>query len=140
MLPKSDRCSDGGRRVKFRPARINLFFLVWLLFYAIAPLSADTPWLHTDGHLIKDPSGDIVVLRGVSLIDLGFLEGWQGGAINMIDRLTDPCDTQGSYTGWYPNVIRIPVVPSDSSPSNWPILSTSFAPSRRVLGSSVASR
>ncbi len=31
----------------------------------------------------------VVVLRGVSLIDLGFLQGWQGGAINMINRLTD---------------------------------------------------
>jgi hypothetical protein len=85
----------------------------------IAPLYGDIPWLHVDGNKIKDPNDNVVVLRGVSLIDLGFLEGWQGGAINMIDRLTDTTDTQGSSPGWYPKVLRIPIHPPDTV-DNWP--------------------
>ena len=36
-----------------------------------APIYADTPWLHTDANLIKDPAGNTVVLRGVDTIDIG---------------------------------------------------------------------
>ena len=38
---------------------------------------AATPWLHADGNQIKDPDGNVVILRGVDLIDLGFLEAEQ---------------------------------------------------------------
>jgi len=93
--------------------------IVCIFLYSITPLNADIPWLHVDGNKIKDPYGNIVILRGISLIDLGFLEGWQGGAINMIDRLTDRNDSQGSSPGWYPKVIRIPIHPPDSV-NNWP--------------------
>ncbi|MBN1763812.1 MAG: C10 family peptidase, partial [Sedimentisphaerales bacterium] len=82
-----------------------------------------TPWLHAEGNRIKDPAGNVVVLRGVNLIDLGFLEAWQGGVINMIDRLTDKTDWQGSSPGWYPRVFRMPISPADIpnvSDDNWP--------------------
>ena len=85
----------------------------------ILPAYANTPWLHVDGNKIKDPEGNIVVLRGISLIDLGFLEGWQGGAINMIDRIIKKNDSQGNSPGWYPKIIRIPIHPPDSV-GNWP--------------------
>ncbi|MBN1764661.1 MAG: cellulase family glycosylhydrolase, partial [Sedimentisphaerales bacterium] len=52
-------------------------------------------------------------------IDLGFLEDWQGGVINMIDRLTDKTDDQGSSPGWYPRVLRLAIVPEDAA-DNWP--------------------
>ena len=81
---------------------------------------AAIPPLHTDGNKIKDPNGNVVVLRGIALIDLGHLEDWQGGAINMIDRLTDKTDTQGSSPGWYPKVIRIMIAPPDSHGDWWP--------------------
>jgi endoglucanase len=87
-----------------------------MLLYSIVPLYADIPWLRVDGNKIKDPEGNVVVLRGISLIDLGFLEAWQGGAINMIDRITDKNDSQGNSPGWYPKVIRIPICPAD----DWP--------------------
>lgn len=93
--------------------------IVFVLFCLIMPVNADIPWLHVEGNKIKDPNGNVVVLRGISLIDLGFLEDWQGGAINMIDRLTDKTDTQGNSPGWYPKVIRIPVAPPDSA-TGWP--------------------
>ena len=70
-----------------------------VLVCAIGPLYAEIPWLHVEGNRIKDPNGNVVVLRGISLIDLGFLEGWQGGAFNMINRLTDRDDPQGDSPG-----------------------------------------
>jgi protocatechuate 3,4-dioxygenase beta subunit len=93
--------------------------IVAALLYISTPLYADVPWLHVEGNKIKDPKGNIVVLRGISLIDLGFLEGWQGGAINMIDRLTNKNDSQGNSPGWYPKIVRIPIYPPDSA-ENWP--------------------
>jgi hypothetical protein len=75
--------------------------------------TADLPWLHVEGNKIKDPNGATVILRGVSLIDLGALEGWEGGIHRMIDRLTDANDAQGSSTGWHTKVIRLAVVPRD---------------------------
>ncbi len=96
--------------------------IVCIFLYSITLLNAATPWLHVDGNKIKDPAGNVVVLRGISLIDLGHLEGWRGGAINMIDRLTDKTDAQASSPGWYPKIIRIPIVPPDSTdpPYSWP--------------------
>ncbi|MFB0525602.1 MAG: glycoside hydrolase family 5 protein [Phycisphaerae bacterium] len=93
--------------------------IMCMLLCSIMPLYADIPWLHVDGNTIKDPEGNIVVLRGISLIDLGFLEDWEGGAINMIDRITDKNDSQGSTPGWYPKVIRIQITTIDSE-NEWP--------------------
>ncbi|MFH1370055.1 MAG: cellulase family glycosylhydrolase [Planctomycetota bacterium] len=93
--------------------------IVCALLCFIAPVYASTPWLHTEGNRIKDPMGNVVVLRGVSLIDLGHLDVWQGGALEMIDRLADKADPQGSSPGWYPKVVRVPIVPADAS-GGWP--------------------
>jgi endoglucanase len=97
---------------------IILCVLVWL----ITPLYGATPWLHVEGNEIKDPAGNIVILRGVALIDLGHLEDWQGGVFEMIDRLTDRNDSQGSSPGWYPKILRIMIAPPDSTdpPYSWP--------------------
>ena len=93
--------------------------IVFAIFCLAAPLFAATPWLHVEGNKIVDPASNVVVLRGIALIDLGFLDSWQGGAINMINRLTNISDAQGSSPGWYPRVIRINVTPPDSV-SGWP--------------------
>ncbi len=95
---------------------IVIFFT--FVFFSMS-LFAATPRLHVDGNKIKDPAGNIVVLRGIALIDLGFLKEWQGGAIEMIDRLTNKTDSQGGSPGWYPKVIRINVTPPDSV-DGWP--------------------
>ena len=106
--------------------------IVCALLGLVTPLYAATPWLHTDANKIKDPNGNVVVLRGVDLIDLGFLESWQGGATAMIDRLTNKNDANGSSPGWYPRVIRIMIAPPDSvsPPGSWPY---PFSPSNTVL-------
>ena len=94
--------------------------VVCALFCLTAPVYAATPWLHVAGNKIVDPAGNVVVLRGIDLIDLGSLEEWEGGAINMIDRITNKSDPQGSSPGWYPKIIRIMVAPPDSVGNSWP--------------------
>jgi hypothetical protein len=72
------------------------------------------PPLHVEGNQIKDPAGNVVILRGVALIDLGATELWEGGVRAMIDRLTKVDDPQGSSPGWYPRVVRFAVYPAES--------------------------
>jgi hypothetical protein len=105
--------------MKSKADRAIKVVIVCMLLCSTIALYGDTPWLHTDGNKIKDPVGNVVVLRGVDLIDLGFLESWQGGAISMINRLTNKSDTQGSSPGWYTKVIRINITPADAAPT-WP--------------------
>ena len=91
-----------------------------VLFFSITPLLAAPPRLYVDGNKIKDPNGNNVVLRGVSMIDVGAVEEWYGGAINLVDRLTNQDDTNGNSPGWFTKVIRIPVYPQDSPDFNSP--------------------
>jgi endoglucanase len=73
------------------------------------------PALHVEGNAIKDPHGSTVILRGVDLIDLAATEQWEGGIKNMLDRLTAPDDAQGSSPGWATRVVRLAVLPGDTS-------------------------
>ncbi|MBN2019609.1 MAG: glycoside hydrolase family 5 protein [Sedimentisphaerales bacterium] len=100
-----------------RSQSIFLFFAVFCSF-VLAPINAvyaDLPRLHVDGNKIKDPNDTVIVLRGVSMIDLGATEIWYGGAINMIDRITDLNEDRGVSPGWYTKIIRIPICPHDSA-------------------------
>jgi len=94
---------------------------VLLMNLSLPMVLADTPWLHTEGSVLKDPMGNTVVLRGVDTIDIGSTELWFGGAINMIDRLTDKTDAQGASPGWYTKVVRIAVYPSDAEDYTSPL-------------------
>jgi len=35
-----------------------------LLLFNSGIVTADTPWLHVEGNTLRDPSGNIVILRG----------------------------------------------------------------------------
>lgn len=87
--------------------------IMCILFCSVTPLYADTPWLHTEGNKIKDVNGNIVVLRGVVVPEIFNLEYGEGGAIPMIDRVTNKNDPCGNSPGWYPKVIRVPCYPYD---------------------------
>jgi len=87
---------------------------VWHFTTTNAPPPVPPPQLHVDGNKIKDPNGDVVVLRGVSLIDLGATEQWYDGATEAIDRVTNKDDPNGDSPGWYTEIIRIPVCPHKS--------------------------
>jgi hypothetical protein len=88
------------------------------------------PWLRVTGNRIEDPSGNQVVLRGVSFIDLGATEEWEGGARQMIDRLTNTTDSASSSPGWYTRVVRLAIYPPDSddfdSPNTYQAGSTAY--------------
>jgi endoglucanase len=102
--------------------RTSRVVLVAVLWCSAGPLYAALPWLHVEGNKIKDPRGHDVVLRGISLIDLGYTESRHGGAIPMIDRITNPNDPQGNSPGWYPRIVRIPICPPDAgtgAPLRW---------------------
>ena len=92
---------------------IGLLFLIsTTLFLSVSYVKAiaiNISWLHTEGKYIKDDSSNIVILKGVSLIDLGVIDHdiWnkRGGkkAKDLIDMATD------ANNGWYAKVIRLPV-------------------------------
>ena len=69
----------------------------------------ETPRLHRDGNLLRDPDGNKVVLRGVNVTDPARAEAlhWRRPLPETIDHATDP------DRGWYPRVIRIPVQTGD---------------------------
>ncbi len=76
--------------------------------------AAALPWIHVDGNHFKDESGNVVVLRGVDMIDLSATDQWEGGLHQMIDRLTNPNDPQGSSPGWATRILRLMVAPADA--------------------------
>ena len=103
---------------------INLGFsaaIVCVLLCAVSLLYAAPSPLHVEGNKIKDAEDHIVVLRGVSAVDIGMLKEWYG-IHDYIDRMTDPNDTNGSYTGWYTRVIRYSVCPNDSHVKDSPLV------------------
>ncbi|MCU0914333.1 MAG: glycoside hydrolase family 5 protein [Planctomycetes bacterium] len=107
---------------KARTSRVSRTALAAVLWCSAGPLYAGLPWLHVEGNKIKDPRGQEVMLRGISLIDLGYTESRHGGVLQMIDRITDPHDPQGSSPGWYPTVVRLPICPPDAgsgAPLRW---------------------
>ncbi len=69
-----------------------------------------TPWLHVEGNAIRDPNGNLVVLRGASMMNIGQQER-NGGLEWMVDHIVDPTDDKGGVVGWYPKVVRLPVYP-----------------------------
>src|SRR5512135_2628801 len=66
----------------------------------------NTPWLSVSGRFIKDPQGNNVVLRGVSLTDIGVADSRPRNATTLINMATNEAD------GWYARVIRLPVYPN----------------------------
>ncbi|MGA2071727.1 MAG: glycoside hydrolase family 5 protein [Sedimentisphaerales bacterium] len=114
MIRNIDEMSCSDCAAKGVHGKSGLAAIVFMLLFAVVPLYAVPPLLHVDRNKIKDPNGNIVVLRGVAMIDLGSTELWWGGAINTIDRLTNQNDATGDSPGWYTKIIRVPICPNDS--------------------------
>lgn len=77
------------------------------------------PALHVEGTAIKDPSGKTIVLRGVSLMDLGALYAWGGSPSNSATNITQRID-KILATGLAPHVLRLPVYPRTVVNMDWP--------------------
>jgi endoglucanase len=66
----------------------------------------NTPWLSVSGRFIRDPQGNSVVLRGVSLIDVSVANSRPRNAVTLTNMITNDAD------GWYARVVRFPVYPN----------------------------
>lgn len=83
---------------------------------APTPISApSSARLHVDGKYVKDANGNVVILRGVSLIGLRNLVSERQGIKHIMDFLTD------AGRGWHAKMFRLPVYPSQyiADPSGW---------------------
>jgi hypothetical protein len=92
-----------------------------LLLCAAVPLYAAPSPLHVEGNKIKDANGHVVVLRGLSAMDIGMIKEWYG-IHDYIDRITNPDDPNGNSPGWYTKIIRYPVCPNDSHTTDSPLV------------------
>lgn len=91
--------------------KLKRLFLSLLVLCIAAKSSAATPWLHVEGNQLKDPTGNKVVLRGVSL---EYLETQAQSSLSvngLIDILTDESNNEAGSPGWYTRVVRLPVHP-----------------------------
>ena len=95
--------------VKSGSLSFSLLMMVVLVLNMLMPTSTvhaiSTPWLSVSGRFIKDPQGNNVVLRGVSLIDVSVANSRPRNAQTLTNMLTDAAD------GWYARVVRFPVYP-----------------------------
>ena len=72
-----------------------------------APSSGSLPALHVDGNLIRDSSGNTVVLRGVAIPDIGSLDVGAGGSTGVSARIDEILGAAQLDV----HVIRMPVYP-----------------------------
>jgi endoglucanase len=99
------------RKCQIRISRLRISAAALCLSAVFFPvLCIETPWLHVDGKNIKDPAGNIVILRGVDLPDLAMMNTQRGtmNVTKMIDLLTNESQ------GWYSRIIRHCI-----SPGSW---------------------
>lgn len=83
-------------------------YLLALLFIVMSSfVYAQKPWLHVDGNQIKDPAGNPVTLRGVSILP----SEHQNECTTCNNKpMTEMLDWQADGSrGWYSRVLRLPV-------------------------------
>jgi endoglucanase len=97
------------RNIKISSLFFSLLTVTVLIASMFLPTSSaqaiSTPWLSVSGRFIKDPQGNNVVLRGVSLVDVSVADSRARNAPTLIDNVTNDAD------GWYARVVRLPVYP-----------------------------
>jgi endoglucanase len=102
---------------------ISLVIVIFSLFLLpLSSLYAVPSWLHVNGNQIEDTNGNAIVLRGISLPDLGYLDSSYDdmNALELIDKITDTDSTEGASPGWYPKIVRIPIYPPQTTPAQAP--------------------
>jgi fibronectin type 3 domain-containing protein len=77
--------------------------------------AAATPWLHTSGNWILDPSNNQVCLRGVSVV----CPENQTGSKNT-NQVVDV--VANSATGWYARVVRLPVCTTGNAATDYALI------------------
>ncbi len=90
------------------------YLSVVVLLLAGFMLCAQTPWLHVEGNKIKDPIGNVVILRGLDIKDLATeaAQTYYPLSVNaLIDKITNKNDPASNSPGWYPKIIRFTINP-----------------------------
>ena len=99
-----------SRNIKLGSLSFSSLTLVLFVLSMLNPTSTvhaiSTPWLTVAGRFIRDPQGNNVVLRGVSLVDVSVANSRPRNAITLTNTLTD------NAAGWYARVVRFPVYPN----------------------------
>jgi endoglucanase len=107
---EADKENVMSRNVKLGSLLFSLLLMAVLVLNLFLPTSTahaiSTPWLSISGRFIRDPQGNNVVLRGVSLIDVSVANSRPRNAQTLTNMLTDAAD------GWYARVVRFPVYPN----------------------------
>ncbi|HEU0296780.1 MAG TPA: glycoside hydrolase family 6 protein [Anaerolineales bacterium] len=98
------------RNLKLGSSCFFLLVMVGLLMSMVLPSGTvqaiSTPWLSVSGRFIRDPQGNNVALRGVSLVDVSVANSRPRTAQTLTNMLTD------AASGWYARVVRFPVYPN----------------------------
>src|SRR5262245_49669787 len=96
--------------VKLHSLFVSLLTITILLSSIALPTgiahAINTPWLNVSGRFIRDPQGNNVVLRGVSLVDVSVANSRPRNAVTLTNMVTSDTD------GWYARVVRFPVYPN----------------------------
>lgn len=77
--------------------------------------SQTKPWLHVDGNVIKDTAGNLVTLRGVSIIAPEYASRNPSNPKTPSEYIAWLAD---STRGWHSRILRIPVCEINRSPVN----------------------
>ncbi len=94
----------------------NLYSIIFFLLLSLTTSFAATPWLHVEGNKIKDPAGNVVILRGIDIQDIGGQKTDPTvGLYGLINLLTNQNDPASTSPGWYPHVIRFTINPGISN-------------------------
>ncbi len=98
------------RSIKLHSLFVSLLVLAILLSSIALPTGVvhaiNTPWLSVSGRFIRDPQGNNVVLRGVSLVDVSVANSRPRNAVTLTNMVTDDANS------WYARVVRFPVYPN----------------------------
>lgn len=91
------------------------FFIVTLLLVTFnASYSQTKPWLHVEGNLVKDTAGNLVTLRGVSIMAPEYADRNPENPKSPSEYIEWLAD---STRGWYSSIVRIPVCGINQTPA-----------------------
>lgn len=91
------------------------FFILTLLLVTFNAYSQTKPWLHVDGNLVKDTAGNLVTLRGVSIMAPEYANRNPYNPKNPSEYIAWLAD---STKGWHSEILRIPVRDLNRNPVN----------------------
>jgi len=98
------------RSIKLHSLFVSLLVVGVLLSSVALPTGVvhaiNTPWLSVSGRFIRDPQGNNVVLRGVSIVDVSVANSRPRNAVTLTNMVTNDTDS------WYARVVRFPVYPN----------------------------